>query len=223
MEKLYYITVATKPHIILDQIVDKVHSNNEKIHILGTQENRYIGWNAKGNFGIKLREVQKFLEKPELNNDDIVLFTDAYDVIYRGDQETIKKRFEKMNHPIIFGAETECNPDPSKTIQYKIRDEEFSYLNSGMFIGRVWALRTCMNDYKYNDQDDDQLFWTIKFLNNKNMIKLDYKNELFFNSYNMNNEFFDYDDNAIYYRDRTPQFLHVNGPIKDMLKYFIKK
>ena len=54
------------------------------------------------------------------------------------------------------------------------------------------------------------------------MIKLDYNNELFLNSYNMNTEYFKYDGNALKYRDSNPMFLHVNGPIKDMLKYFIK-
>ena len=64
----YYITVATKPHIILNNIIKTVQKNDEEIHVLGLQENRSIGWNAKGNFGLKLREVKQFLENPKLNN-----------------------------------------------------------------------------------------------------------------------------------------------------------
>ena len=218
----YYITVATKPHIILNNIIKTIQRNDENIHVLGLHENRSIGWNDKGNFGLKLREVKLFLENPKLNNSDIILFTDAYDVIYCGNQEEIIKRFEKMDYPIVFGAETECNPDPSQTKRYQDRSKEFSYLNSGLYIGRVWSLRSFLQYYNYNDQDDDQLFWTIKYLENTNMIKLDYNNELFLNSYNMNTEYFKYDGNALKYRDSNPLFLHVNGPIKDMLKYFIK-
>ena len=40
---LHYITIATKPHEVLDNIKQKIQQNGEHITILGEEENRYIG------------------------------------------------------------------------------------------------------------------------------------------------------------------------------------
>ena len=220
MNKLYYITIATKPHIVLEKIKQKVQENKEDIYVLGTQENRPIGWNAKGNFGIKLKEVKDFLLNQPLNNDDVILFTDAYDVIYCSNHSEILKKFYEFDHPIVFGAETECNPDPSQAIKYTIRDKEFSYLNSGLYIGYVWAIKQCILEYEYNDQHDDQLYWTLQYFKHPNLITLDYNNKLFLNTYNMNMDFYSYDGKKGNYKDRIPCFIHVNGQNKSELSYY---
>lgn len=220
MNKLYYITIATKPHIVLEKIKQKVQENKEDIYVLGTQENRPIGWNAKGNFGIKLKEVKDFLLNQPLNNDDVILFTDAYDVIYCSNHSEILKKFYEFDHPIVFGAETECNPDPSQAIKYTIRDKEFSYLNSGLYIGYVWAIKQCILEYEYNDQHDDQLYWTLQYFKHPNLITLDYNNKLFLNTYNMNMDFYRYDGQKGNYKDRIPCFIHVNGPNKSELSSY---
>jgi len=220
MNKLYYITIATKPHIVLEKIKQKVQENKEDIYVLGTQENRPIGWNAKGNFGIKLKEVKDFLLNQPLNNDDVILFTDAYDVIYCSNHSEILQKFYEFEHPIVFGAETECNPDPSQSIKYTIRDKEFSYLNSGLYIGYVWAIKQCILEYEYNDQHDDQLYWTLQYFKHPNLITLDYNNKLFLNTYNMNMDFYSYDGQKGNYKDRIPCFIHVNGPNKSELSSY---
>jgi len=223
MSKLYYITVATKPHPVLDKIKERVKSNKEKIYVLGLHENRTIGWEGHQNFGVKLREVSDFLKGPFLDPEDIVLFTDAYDVVYCGTQREIEQRYEKLNKPIIFGCEKQCNPDPKRASEYKFTDTEFPYLNSGMFIGKVWALRKCILEYKYNDKDDDQRFWTTCFFENPDLIGLDYKNELFFNTVDMDERFFilDKEENIAVYKGATPIFVHVNGPDKKPIDKYI--
>jgi len=219
---LHYITVATKPHPVLDKLKEKVAENGEKIHILGSEENRIIGWEGNQNFGVKLREVSNFLKLPTLQPNDIILFTDAYDVVYCGCHKEIITRFLNMDKPIIFGAEKQCNPDPKRASEYNFQDTEFPFLNSGMFVGKVWALRKCILDYQYNDKDDDQRFWTTCFLENPNLIGLDYQNKLFLNTVDMDVRFF-YLDKVEYiamYKEATPLFIHVNGPNKkDLLTY----
>jgi len=186
-EKFYYITVATKPHVVLDAIKKKVDKLGESIIVLGESEDRWIGWEGNGNFGIKLREVSDFLKRQDLNPNDIVLFTDAYDVIYCGNRPEIIKRYLEFSKPIVFGCEKLCQPDTFLTERYNNRDREFPYLNSGMFIGRVWALRQCMEGYQYIDKVEDQRYWTDKFLNtNSDIIELDYDNKLFFNTVEIN-------------------------------------
>jgi len=222
MNKLFYITIATKPHPVLDKIKERINKNGETIHVLGGHENRQIGWEGNQNFGVKLREVSDYLKNPDLNYDDIVLFTDAYDVVYCGTQKEIIEKYLKINKPIIFGAEKQCNPDPKRASEYAFTSTEFPYLNSGMYIGRVWALRKCFLAYQYNDKDDDQRFWTTQFFENPDLIGLDYTNELFLNTVDMNERFFflDKDNYIAVYKGASPMFVHVNGPYKkDLLTY----
>ena len=135
--KLHYITVATKPHPVLNNIQNKVNQNRETIHILGQEEDRNIGWNANGNFGLKLKLVQDFLKRKDIQESDLILFTDAYDVIYYGDFQTIIERYHMFDKPIIFGAETTCSPDPNMKPYYDFTNTTFPFLNSGLYIGKV--------------------------------------------------------------------------------------
>lgn len=218
---LHYITIATKPHVVLDKIKQRVAIQNESLSVLGEHENRNIGWNATGNFGIKLKEVQSFIMNPEIDKDDIVLFTDAYDVIYYGNRAEIIKRYLSFAHPIVFGAEKFCNPIPSYEKHYTFKDTEFPFLNSGMFIGRVWALRECIGKYVYNDKHDDQQYWTLQFINRPELIKLDYNNTLFLNSVGLDVNSIRHDGNRCFYKEANPLFLHINGPDKSEIRHFM--
>jgi hypothetical protein len=219
--EFYYITIATKPHLILDNIKRRVESQEESIIVLGQHENRPIGWQSTGNFGIKLKEVQDFVMRNDIKHDDIVLFTDAYDVIYGGSRDEIIRRYLAFDKPIVFGCEKYCNPDPRLESQYTFRDTEFPYLNSGLFIGRVWALCQCMEKYKYNDKHDDQFFWTLQFLNKPDLIGLDYQNSLFLNTAGISIDDIHWDGRSATYRGQNPLFVHINGPDKSDLKLFL--
>lgn len=227
--EFHYITVATKPHPILDKLIKSTSDLSENLTILSKDENRWIGWQSSGNFGIKLKAVYDFLQSTHLNDNDIVLFTDAYDVIYFGNKDEVIARYENLDMPIVFGAECLCNPDPWRAKDYKIMAKcEFPFLNSGMFIGRVWALRLCLLSYKYNDTDDDQRFWTTQYLENPFLIGLDYNNDLFLNTadIDMARVVHDSSKNQVFYTSkagiiRNPLFLHVNGPVKDDLRLFL--
>jgi len=218
----HYITIATKPHFILDNIKKRISTQNETITVLGSQENRHIGWQSNGNFGIKLKEAHEFIIRPELNNNDIVLFTDAYDVIYCGSHKEIIKRFLQFDKPIVFGCEKYCNPDPKQEKNYKFKDTEFPFLNSGLYIGRVWALRECISKYKYNDKHDDQLYWTLQFFNRSDLICLDYHNSIFLNTVGVSLDDIQWNGIYAYYKNRNPLFVHINGPDKMDLRKFLQ-
>jgi len=215
----YYITVATQPHIILDFIKCRIDYQEENLEVLGLEENRPIGWQSTGNFGAKLKHVNDYINRPHLHPDDIVLFTDAYDVIYGGNLSLVYDRFSSMGKPILFGAETICNPDPEKASQYRrVQGVEFPFLNSGMFIGRVWALKQCMNGVSFSDADDDQRFWTSQFFKYPELIFLDYENTLFLNTAGIDLDLVVWNGSSIHYRDKNPIFVHVNGPDKNDLR-----
>ena len=196
--------------------------NGEKIHVLAQEENRRIGWESHQNFGIKLREVAKFLNLDTLGPDDIVIFTDAYDVAYYGNQVEAVERFRSFYKPIIFGSEKYCNPDPELATKYPncSEEHEFPYLNSGMYIGYVWALQYCLRDYIYEDRDDDQRFWTQQYFTNTDLIGLDYENRLFLNTSGMDMSKFKVINGHASYREdeQRPIFVHVNGPDKSLIE-----
>ena len=226
--KFYYITIATKPHPVLTKLLDASHSFGEDIKVLGLQENKDIGWNKKGNFGIKLREVHQFLQKPELGANDIVFFSDAYDVAQIGSQKEIEWRFKYLfQKPIVFGAEKSCHPDKDRVSEYGLQlpGTEFSFLNSGLFVGRVWALRQCFAGYKYEDAEDDQRYWTTQYFKRRDLIELDTHARIFLNCAFVEQDDIVWDsfNNRVTYR-RTqthPLMVHANGHDKSFLYPFI--
>jgi len=219
----YYITVATKPHHVLDVLIKTVESKNESIEVLGCDKNCTLGGELHGNgrkFGVKLLEVYDFLKRDNLNDNDIVLFSDAYDVYYSGNKSIIIERFNKMNKPVVFGGEQCCYPDASKSCLYPNTNSPFRYLNSGLFIGRVHALRECMKDYIYIEDADDQLWWTNKFLERQDLIELDYTNQLFMNClWLRDDDLIINEDKVVFNRTgSTPQLIHGNGPSKKFIE-----
>jgi len=227
--RFFHVTVATMPDMVLEALKRKVAMANEgELIVLGTQENRPIGWRSYQNFGCKLKYFYEFICRPDLGDKDIVLYTDAYDVAFFGSsQKEILERFIAMEIPILFGSEAYCFPDPAMARMYFRRDDtdEFPFLNSGLFIGYVWAFRHCMRGYKYDDMDNDQLYWTNTFLKSHNeygentLITLDYENRLFLNTAGIDETEIevDHDNNKIWYNGSQPLFIHVNGIDKQFI------
>lgn len=226
--RMYYMTVATKSHPVLEKIKDKILLEGQTLHIRGLEENRDIGWKGKGNFGIKLREVYTFLQQSHLNSKDIVLFTDAFDVALVRPQKEIMKRYKEFHTPIVFGAEKGCHPDKERAGEYtRTQGEPFPYLNSGLFIGRVWALRKCMEGYSYEDKEDDQRYWTNKYFQYPELITLDTKAKLFLNCAFVDKKYMEYDrfEQKLVYRETgtQPMVIHANGHDKSYLHVVIER
>jgi hypothetical protein len=226
----HYVTLATKPHPVLDLLQKTVQSKGEEITVLGLNENREIGQdlpNGKRRLGVKIKYLYDYLMNDSLELNDIVLFSDAYDVCYVGDQNTIIERFLKMDKPVVFGAELCCYPDESKASQYPPSPNGFRFLNSGLFIGRVYALRDCLKDYVFDDEENDQLWWTNTFLKRQDIMQLDYHNKLFLNCAFLNPSEITRNGDIFTFHGKTPQLIHGNGPSKPcidpIIEYFIKK
>lgn len=90
----------------------------------------------------KIFSFYEYLKKQ--NDNDIIIFSDAYDVFYVNSLQTIKKRFEMHNVGILWSCEKGYYHGLEK--QKKIYDMlgenyHYKYLNSGTFMGYVYALR----------------------------------------------------------------------------------
>ena len=110
---------------------------------------------------------------------DIILFTDAYDVFYADNLNTIKERYESFGKKIVFSAGATCWPDPSIADQFPPVDTPYRFLNSGTFIAEVGELRTILEADTVADDGDDQLFYQKAYLEGLYDIVLDTEGYIF--------------------------------------------
>ncbi|KAK5965139.1 hypothetical protein GCK32_013773, partial [Trichostrongylus colubriformis] len=128
----------------------------------------------------------------------IVLFVDAYDVVFTASMDTILDRFLTQapyeDYRVLFGAEPYCWPDESLAIEYPVVEFGKRYLNSGLFMGYAKEVYQMISLKDVADNDDDQLYYTMVYLDDK------------LRAYN-----------AAY--NTHPAILHGNGPSKRHLNY----
>ena len=111
--------------------------------------------------------------------DDVVLFTDAYDVFYADNLETITERYLGFDCKVLFSAELYCWPDANIENEFPQSPTKYRFLNSGTFIGRVGELKRMLStDWIANDSDD-QLYYQKLFLSGEFDVKLDYEGYIF--------------------------------------------
>jgi len=129
--------------------------------------------------GQKINLVRNHLES--LHDGDVVLFVDGYDVIINDTLPTILERYEDMGADIIFAAEKNCWPDPTMASEFPL-STLYRYLNSGVYIGKVGALKEFLNEAVPNDSDD-QLWMQKRFLSSDwqatGSANLDYEGYIF--------------------------------------------
>lgn len=130
--------------------------------------------------GQKINLVKQALENYNDGN-DIVVFVDGYDIIINDDLSTIVDRFKDAQCDILFAAEKTCWPDVNLAGMFPDTGTEYKYLNSGVYVGKVDALKKMFAE-EIGDSDDDQLYIQKQFLRQNALgihAKLDYENYVF--------------------------------------------
>ena len=170
--------------------------------------------------GQKINEVTEALEK--LDN-KLVIICDTFDLFPVAGKEEIMDKFNSIYTPgsVIFSSEVYCWPAknlanvyPKVTSKYAAK---YKFLNSGCIMGYRDDIYKLIQDGNVKDNDDDQLFFTKKYLEGANII-LDHKCELF-QAINGAYDDITFHKNRVYnkYTDSYPIFLHGNGPAKIFL------
>lgn len=167
--------------------------------------------------GQKINQLKMVLEEME---NKLVIVCDTFDLFpLAGIGEII----HKFNHicgrdRILFSAEVFCWPDKKLAEKYPDVDTKYKYLNSGCIMGYRDNIYKLIVD-AIKDDDDDQLYFTEKFLAN-NSIMLDYDCHIF---QTLNGVLDDIvlHKNRLYniYTNSYPIFIHGNGPAKIHLNY----
>ena len=185
--------------------------------------------------GHKINLLKKYLKT--IDNDSLILFTDSYDVIINTNIDEIIKKFINLNCKLLFSSEIFCWPDVNLKNKYSKNNNYFKYLNSGGFIGYAKNIKDIILSSNIKNYDDDQLFFTKKFLendnlendnlendnleNNDNNIKLDYNCEIFQTLSGLNINSFDININKSRIfnsiTSSNPCIIHGNGGVRSKL------
>ena len=207
---LHIYTYATDEHK-LQYLKETANIFNMNIHYVLKQQ-----WNG---FFDKIVGMIDILNK--LNDNDIVCFIDAYDVLCNGSHEELLLKFKQYNCHILFGAEIGCFPEFYRNDYPSTNNlTTYDYLNSGGYIGYVHALRKIFSwksipeILRTCENGGDQSYFTEFYIEyNSSNIKLDSECSIFQCMHLVNwNEFNIY--NGYIYNTilkQKPCFIHFNG------------
>lgn len=182
--RVKHVTVATRPKFGLQALRTTAAWHGDNLKELGMGDPRFIRWGY--GFGVKLEAARE--EFRLMNGDDIVLFTDAYDVLLVASQVDLRAAFVtavaramllEPNDPsgvvpartptVVFSTEVFCWPDDFKATLYPEADQRAvtQYLNSGTYMGRVRDLLALMDTLQFAVSTDDQRYFTELYFNSR--------------------------------------------------------
>jgi glycosyltransferase involved in cell wall biosynthesis len=147
-----------------------------------------LGWNIPWRgLSQKLEAAHSFASS--LRSDDIILFTDAFDVLFTGSKENILQNFLQMNTKILFSAECGCWPHVMEDRdacfhKYPPSPTPYRYLNSGTYIGYATNVVTMLQDVikkagnNFQNANDQKLVADM-YIAKQHGITLDFHNKIF--------------------------------------------
>lgn len=118
-----------------------------------------------------------------MDDDEIILFTDGSDAIIVADEEEILSKFYEFKSDLVFSAEVNCWPDKNLANKHNQIDSPYKYLNSGGFIGKVGMIKYFLNKMNFNllfYPRSNQILWMQQYLNHQDLITLDHNCSIFY-------------------------------------------
>jgi len=161
--RIHAVTVGTDERKT-SKLMTSATMNGINVTNLGLGQEWTGGNMDKPGGGMKIRLLRDYLQT--VKSHEIVVFTDAYDVFYTADLDTIARRFLDFKVDILFSAEKHIWPDKSLADKFPEQTTEYRFLNSGTFVGTAGAIRSLLTK-ELEDTDDDQLYYQKCFLENK--------------------------------------------------------
>lgn len=165
-------------------------------------------------FTSKLKGVEDQLEYFKEQGFTHLLFTDAFDTVCCGPPSKVDKF---LTDKILISCECACWPVPDLESKYpKVVASRWRYVNSGGYVGPIDLIKEMIT----GGEGDDQLWWTLKFLNEQNRIELDNTCKLFQSTAHTvqewapwNKTFEKLEDGCVLNKETgtTPMFFHGNG------------
>ena len=129
---------------------DKLKYLKESEKIFNTTVN-YITSPAWEGYITKIKAVKKYIES--FNDNDIIIFIDAFDVLISGHTNEIIEKFKLYNCDILVSAELNCYPPFFKNDIDKIMPKEIKnkYINAGGYMGYVKHIKSFLEWKNINE------------------------------------------------------------------------
>lgn len=167
-------------------------------------------------FGTKIIGLYEHLVN---SYDDDFIYLDAYDnyCIAPPDEFNYKHR---GGSGLIISSEKGCYPDSNNRGKFPTVPHEWKYLNSGQIYGRREDFMKLFEQNPVRFEDDDQRWYTDRFLERRSSISLDYCNIFQSVAFEVEGDF-TLTYNRLY-NNKThtfPMFIHGNGKT-DMTKFY---
>ncbi|XP_072232231.1 multifunctional procollagen lysine hydroxylase and glycosyltransferase LH3 [Leuresthes tenuis] len=228
-DNLLVLTAATEDTDGFKRFLRTAREFNYSVKVLGLGEDWKGGDVARTvGGGQKVRWLKKELLKHSEKKDLVIMFVDSYDVIFASGPEELLFKFSRLGHRVVFSAEGFCWPDQRLASKYPEVQSGKRYLNSGGFIGFAPDLGAIVQQWKFKDNDDDQLFYTRIYLDKNQRTKfnmtLDHRSRIFQNLNGAIDEVvLKFERAKVRVRnvayDTLPVIIHGNGPTKLQLNY----
>jgi len=167
---LHICTVASQHTKGLDQLLDSCDRYGISIDVLG------LGKKFRG-LSHKLIYVKKYIQN--LHDNDVVLFVDAYDVLFFATEDKIMKTFLRMRKPFIISVERYCWPYSDLEPHFPRGPTSNRYINSGSFMGYVYRLKEILTDINPRPYEDDQGLFTLHYFKHPDLYTFDAHCKLF--------------------------------------------
>ena len=185
------------------------------------------------NLRDKFHAVKEYIIKKNLESSKrILMFVDGYDVLFTPGRQNIIEKFNRFEKPLVFSAENNCYPDRTPVCmndeKYPKSPTEFRYVNSGTYIGEAWAVFKMVSEsLEMSDDHNDQLLAHLFFIDNQDIVDLDYSHEIFSVLYQTNFEDYEYNEDRECLKSlitgTCPVALHGNGGYKKLLMELYKE
>ena len=220
--RLLGFTVATEDSPELGRLLDSALRYGFAIEPLGLGRPRRGGDVARRpGGGQKIDLLRPALAK--LPPERPVLFVDGYDtIVTRHARDILSAWREVAGEAPLFAAEVFCRPDAAAAGRYPAppHDSPYRFLNSGAFIGRAGDLLRIVGP-EVADDDDDQGYYTERFLSGEQDMTLDHGCRLFQCLNGALAHVRADEGRGMLYNHRLeswPAVVHANGPTKPWLE-----
>jgi hypothetical protein len=167
--KYVVLTVATSINKYLEHLSHSVKRLGLDFAVIG------LGQKWEG-FGSKIIWTKQWLEANKHLGYTHFFFVDGYDTAFL--KSPIVKYGKLFKDKIVFSAEKNCWPEPTLSQHYPDANSLFKYLNSGSYVSPVADWLEIVNRFEVSHADDDQLYFTKIFLQDKKIV-LDYSCRIF--------------------------------------------
>jgi len=167
-------------------------------------------------FGTKIIGLYEYLCSTDIEE---FIYLDAYDNYCIASPHEFK--FKKKDYPMILSSEKGCYPDTHKMGMFPVVNHEWKFLNSGQIYGTKEHFINVYNTNPPRFEDDDQRWYTERYLAMRESIGLDYCNIFQSVAFEVEGDF-TLTYNRLY-NNKThtfPMFIHGNGKT-DMSKFYL--